>query len=72
MEPITMTVDEALAIQAKQLKHYAANYPHVVELVRAATDLSKLSRQEEYPVSYLNRFIPRGGKIEDLLGINAE
>jgi hypothetical protein len=64
---ITMTVAEALAIQAKQIDHYAANYPGVAAVVAAHTDTSKLDPETSYDVTVINRHIPRGGAIEALL-----
>jgi hypothetical protein len=67
---ITMTARQALEVQARQVAHYSANYPNVAALVAAATNIDGLNLDEEYDVAFLNRHIPRGGKIEDLLKVD--
>jgi hypothetical protein len=67
---IMMTPAKALEVQARQVAHYSARYPQVAALVAAATNVSGLEMDKEYDVATLNRHIPRGGKIEDLLGVD--
>jgi hypothetical protein len=62
-----MTKAEALAIQARQIEHYAAAWgEHVRDLVAAATTADQLA-DGEHDVATINRHIPRGGAIEWLI-----
>ena len=64
----TLTKAEALAIQAKQVDHYAAIYgDDIREWVAARTHAERLEDGVTYPVVEINRAIPRGGAIEALL-----
>lgn len=64
---MTMTPKQALEIQARQVAHYSTSYPQVAELVAKATNVSGLDMDTEYDIVTINRHIPRGGKIEDIL-----
>lgn len=68
---MTMTKAEALKIQAEQVANYSARYPNAAEIVAAATDADKLQDGFRYDVVIVNRYIPRGGAIETLLGIES-
>jgi len=66
----TMTVEAALAIQARQIEAYSVRHPGVAEIVAKATTAHALKAGVEYEVAIINRHIPRGGAIEDLLGVD--
>ena len=66
----TMTKEEALAIQAKQIAHYSHYRPDLAQAVAALTTADNLESRKPYPVSVINEHIPRGGDIEHLCGIS--
>ena len=66
---ITLTKAEALRIQAEQVEWYANLYgEHVRAIVAAATHADRLQDGIDYDVVEINRHIPRGGRIESLIG----
>ncbi len=67
---ITMTKEEALAIQAKQIAHYSHHRADLAQAVAALTTADKLESGKLYPISVINAHIPRGGDIERLCGIS--
>lgn len=68
---ITMTKAEAIARQAAQIAHYSQQFTNVTALVAAATTADALEDGVEYDLVTINRHIPRGGAIEQMLGINS-
>jgi hypothetical protein len=65
---IQMTVEQALAVQAKQIAHYEPRYPGLGLFVLAEnTHLEALDFGVDYDVAVINRHIPRGGKIEQII-----
>jgi hypothetical protein len=72
---VTMTVEKALAVQSEQLDWYCRNLSPeksaaLREQVALRTDVRDLVPGVVYPVTFINRFVPRGGAIESLLGID--
>lgn len=66
---ITMTKAEALAKQAEQIEWYANMWgDQVRSVVAAATTADALEDGKAYPVTVINRHIPRGAAIEMLMG----
>lgn len=67
---ITLTIRKALAIQAEQLDFYCDGKPYG-EAVRAQiaskTNVEALDLDEELPSYIVDRHVPRGGAIEDLV-----
>lgn len=65
----TLSKAEALRIQAEQVAYYAARYPHidVAGIVAKATTADALT-DGEHDLVDINRHIPRGGWIEQLIG----
>jgi hypothetical protein len=69
---IRITKAEALRIQAEQVEWYANIYgPDVRELVAAATTADALP-DGEHDIVIINRHIPRGGAIENLIPAKRE
>jgi len=64
-----MTVETALRIQAEQCAHYEVHHPGITAYVAEHTDAAALEPGRLYPVQTINRYIPRGGRIEALLGL---
>lgn len=62
--PVMMTVEEAIAIQDEQLKHYEQQSPGITERVKAITLTHMFVPGQLYSVTEINRYIPRGGVIE--------
>jgi hypothetical protein len=72
---VAMTVERALAVQSEQLDWYCRNLsPEKAAALREQAALRTCVRDlvpgQEYPVTFINRFVPRGGSIESLLGID--
>jgi hypothetical protein len=65
----TMTKAEALSIQAKQVEHYAARVPDLAKKVASFTFAETLVDGKTYTVIEVNKYIPRGGRIESLFGM---
>jgi len=65
-----MTKAEALHVQAQQVEWYARLYPDidVAGIVARATAADQLNDGEEHPMTEINKYIPRGGWIEMLIG----
>lgn len=65
-----LTKQAALAIQARQVAHYAALYPEidVVAIVKGRTFAECLKDDIEYHIAEINLHIPRGGAIEMAIG----
>lgn len=61
---MTMTKAEALAIQAKQLDHYAPDPNHPLRAAVAAKTTADALDDEPYSVIEINEHIPRGCDIE--------
>lgn len=64
---MTMTKAEALAIQAKQLDHYAPDPNHPLRAAVAAKTTADALDDEPYSVVDINRHIPRGGELEYIM-----
>ena len=68
-----MTKEDALARQARDIQHYGPRYPGGEAALRAKVQsMTKADTLEEgrlYDIGVINRCIPRGGVIEDLVGI---
>ncbi|OUI87896.1 hypothetical protein HK19_01010 [Acetobacter persici] len=65
---IMITKEEALAVQARQIEHYASIYGEWLrEAVAKATTAGALESGVEYDMVTINRHIPRGGQIEALI-----
>jgi hypothetical protein len=69
MGPFTLTVEDALRIQAEQCAFYEAVFPGVTAMVSERTDASRFEPGVAYPVIEVNRCIPRGGMIERIAGL---
>lgn len=69
----TLTVAEALKIQAGHVEWYGPRYPGGTEALRAKvasmTTADQLAPNEPHSVIEINRHIPRGADIEYLVGI---
>ena len=65
----TMTPQEALEIQRKQIEHYKRHREDLADVVAKLTDVKGLNLDEDMPVREINKRIPRGGDIEYLCGI---
>lgn len=64
---ITLTKAAALAIQAKQLDHYAPDPAHPLRAAVAAKTTADELDDEPYSVVDINRHIPRGGDLEFIM-----
>lgn len=63
-----LTKSRAMEIQSDQVNHYAKQYgEHVRKLVSDATTADQLEYGIEYDVVIVNRHIPRGGAIAQLI-----
>lgn len=67
---MTMTVEEALAIQQSHVKHYSHLKSDLAELVASKTTAHHLEKGRQYPITEINRHIPRGGDIEHMCGVD--
>ena len=67
---ITMTLREALDIQAKQVKHYSKYRSDLAEVVAAETNVEGCDLDTPLSIFEINRLVPRGGDIEYLCGLN--
>lgn len=68
----TMTLQDAIDRQQRQLAHYERVYgPEVMAKVRAQiearTNVAGRDLEEYLPVSVVNTMVPRGGDIESIL-----
>lgn len=68
--PFTMTKAEALKIQAEQVAWYSHYRTDLAEVVASLTTADELEDGKEYPVTVINKHIPRGGDIERLCGLS--
>ncbi len=66
----TMTKAEALKIQTEQIAWYSKYCANLAEKVAALTTADALQDGVEYPVSVVNKHIPRGGDIEHICGLS--
>jgi hypothetical protein len=64
---ITMTKAEALEIQAKQVAYYADLYPGLAKKVAAQTTADQLQDGQAYDVRTIDKHIPRGWDIEQIV-----
>lgn len=66
---IQLTPREALAIQAKQIAHYAPQCPSInlALVVTGLTSTEGLDLDTMYSVVEINRHIPRGAAIEAIM-----
>ena len=64
---LQLTKAEALAIQARQLDHYAATYGDEIRSRVAAITHAEMLDDEPHPTWEVHRHIPYGGKIEAIL-----
>lgn len=64
---MTMTKAEALRIQAEQIDHYAKFYGDGIRAIIAAATTADQLPDGEHPVTLINRHIPRGGRLEQLI-----
>lgn len=64
---IYMTKAEALVIQAKQVAHYGERCPGLAEIVAAQTTADQLKDGQAYDVRIINKHIPRGWDIEQIV-----
>jgi len=69
MKMFKMTIREALKIQAQQLDYYAPNYPQLREVAAQATHVAGLDHDALRPVVEINRLVPRGGFLGQLIGV---
>ena len=67
---ITLTREKALEIQQRHIAHYLHLNPDLPRLVAERTTADQLDSGVEYPVTTINRHIPRGGAIEALCGLD--
>lgn len=66
---ITMTIREALAIQAEQLDYYRDRYPHLEAAAIGATRVpADADLDEPLPVRQIKAMIPRGCDLGQLIG----
>ena len=65
-----MTPRAALAIQETQLKHYEHSYPTLRAAALAATNLEGIDLDEPLSIQEINRRIPRGFWLGQLIGEN--
>ena len=69
--PIMMTPKEALAIQERQILHYAdlfpGKLPALTDEMKKRTNLEGLDLNQKYDIFTINKAIPRGGDIEHLV-----
>jgi hypothetical protein len=68
----TMTKEEALKIQADHVAWYNrdGSRPWLAAKVASLTQADKLEAGKQYPVAEINKYIPRGGSIENLCGVD--
>lgn len=67
---ITMTAREALAIQAKQVKHYGHLRADLAAVVAEHTDVAGIDLDTPMSIIDINKRIPRGSQIEWMCGID--
>lgn len=67
---ITLTKSDALAIQARQVAHYAHLCPGLAAKVAALTTADLLEDGVPYDIVTINTHIPRGSAIEHLCGVD--
>jgi len=72
---ITMTINEALMIQAHHVEHYGSLYPGGEDALRAAVEAQThippgLPRDSQVPVFLINQMIPRGATIAYMCGLD--
>lgn len=67
---LSMTVEEALAIQARQIAHYSHLRSDLAEVMAKMTTAHLLTPGVRYDIQTINQHIPRGGDIENVLGID--
>lgn len=71
---ITLSLREALAIQSRQLTHYAAMFPEREQELRDHfKSITKISDADDLDaklsIHEINERVPRGGSIESFLGL---
>lgn len=66
----TYTKAEMLAVQAKQVAHYAPCCPDLAAKVAAITTADQLEDGVGYDIFTINKHIPRGSAIEHLCGLD--
>ena len=70
-EMFKITPREALAIQKRQILHYADLFPGKLPALEKAmadkTNLKGIDLDKEYDMVFINQRIPRGGDIEHLV-----
>jgi hypothetical protein len=67
---ITMTLREALEIQARQVAHYSKYRSDLAQVVAAKTNVEGYSLDEPMSVIDVNRLVPRGDGIEYMCGLS--
>jgi hypothetical protein len=71
---IKMTLQEALDIQRKQIAHYGHLHPQGVaglsKVMAARTNVEGMDLTIMRDVAEVNRYVPRGGDIEHILGVD--
>lgn len=67
-----MTPREALAIQARQVKHYAHCRADLAAFVSSQTDVTGIDLDKPLDIFEINRRIPRGGDIEVFCGLDTQ
>ncbi len=65
-----MTKEEALKIQAEDVAWYSKDRADVAQIVASVTTADDLEAGIRYPVTIINRHIPRGLDIEYLINKN--
>lgn len=69
-----MTLQEALDIQKRHIEHYGHLHPQGVAGLAAdmarRTNVEGMDLHVQRPVTEVNRYVPRGGDIEHLLGVD--
>lgn len=66
---ITMSLREALAIQARQVEHYKRHRADLAEHMASITHVDGLDLDQPRPVIEVNQYVPRGEDIECACGL---
>ncbi len=64
-----ITKEQALEIQDQQLAYYEPTFPGITAKIKAMTRAEELEPDTLYDMVTINRHIPRGGDIEQALGL---
>lgn len=67
---ITMTLREALNIQAKQITYYSTRFPSMKKAAEKATKVDGFDLDAVMDVTVVNDMVPRGCNLGYLIGVD--